>query len=299
MEEQVLTVADTATDAVAPPAPEVELPPLPMPPCPVSPEKTRQLAEFDLETLRIINEVCDEVTECEEDWITKNAEAKKAKEALDSGKDRLRKVIAERREARGKPIQRTLFDQVQESSIPLAETLPITPGVDPLEHLWRDFPLARLTNWGATENDMTKLAEGTRKRDNPHPLMTVGGMADYTANAGGDPAYVRALTDYKGIGSAAATRIDTALEGFYGWYNRGGREEFARERNLLPPLEPTHASPDGAGQDPGGAGAGDQGQPDGAAVEPDHVVESAGEAEAPEVAADGTYRLPGGGEDPE
>lgn len=244
----------------------------------VEDEKAKALRRYDLESLALINAKHEEIAELEGSHTKAKAEEKKAKQAVDGAEESLKKIIAERKAARGKPMQKGLFDQVQETRIPLAEPLPADAPQDPLEHLWRDYPLDRLTNWSASESDISKLKEGARKRDSAHSVTTVGGVSDYIANVGGSPGYERRLTDYKGIGSAGAERIAEALAQFHGWFARGGREEFARERGLLPPLEVTiDARASGTGPDAGQPGEGDAGQPggdSGADMQPDEPPSS-------------------------
>lgn len=263
------TTAAQAAPAADPPQPGPEPP-------------DAKLRAYDLETISLINRQCEEIDTLSEDWVKKNAEAKKAKEEKEAANERLRRLIAERKAGRGRPVQPTLFDAAGTTEQADAARPPEPPLVegeaaaDPLRDLWRDFPVARLTNFGCTAHDVDNLREGQRKGEGPHPLATVGGVADYTANVGGSPGYERRLSDFKGVGTVAATRIERAMEEFFGWYNRGGKEEFARERGLLPPLEQPHETPTGPGEEGGGGGPeqhrGEPDGPDGESVDTDPFV---------------------------
>ena len=287
-------VEETQTIIPADPVPKNPDPAAPPPPAEPGPPPARPelqpeaLSAYDRETLTLIEAQTKEIETLEEDWTKKNAEAKKAKQLLDSAHERLPKVIKERAAGRGKPVQRTLFDRLPEPvEIRIDNTPP--PEADPLEHLWRDFPTIRLSNWGATDTDVAKLAEGVRKKDSPFPLNTMGALADYTANVGGTPGFERRLTDYKGIGTAAATRLDEALTGFWAWYNtRGGREEFARERGLLPAAtEQSDASgPEAAGGGDGLDHVQRVGEPGPAGDADPHMLDGPGPNDGPEIPDD-------------
>src|SRR5262245_40355359 len=76
----------------------------------LSPE---ELAAYDEQTRRLIDDAEQEVSESESRSDTAKKEAKEAKEQLESDETRLRKLIRERRENRGKPPQKSLLDHAE------------------------------------------------------------------------------------------------------------------------------------------------------------------------------------------
>lgn len=115
-----------------------------------------------------------------------------------------------------------------------------SPTAWPLAELWREFPIERLTINGLTEGDVEKLNAGEVKQGSGFPIITLGDLQKFTSPYAHNPSYSRNLTDIRGIGAAAAERIQDANEKFWGWWNGGGAEEFAAEKGIK--LEPKHAA---------------------------------------------------------
>lgn len=291
-------------DIIVPPPPRVEPPPAPL----AGPEQQRvlDLIEFDQQTVYLLNQHQATVDKLEGEYNEINDECKKAKRAWETKVEELQAFIRERREARGKPVQKTLlnvFPTAPDGPPPVAP-LP-APAADPnataLDNLWREFPLARLTQWGATENDVAKLADGQRKRGlDTRVVRTVGEMADYT----GRTDFEQRLTDFMGVGNAAAKRVEDALEQFWGWWNRGGQAEYATERGITSATQPQAVDPApdaGAGSaDHGGGDQRDAGEPVGAAVGDAGVYPVHADtlpAAQPEPDADATFEPPADGPD--
>lgn len=210
------------------------------------------LAYYDAESVRLITESMKEVDDAQKEFDGLNTEMKEAKIKWQGLVQKQHSLIRERRDARGKPVQKTLFDNTIRADDPPPKlelaSAPATP--DALENLWREFPLDRFSIWGATEGDLAKLREGTRKRDEPRPLGTMGQLADFSSNVH-NPGYENRLTDFKGIGAAAADRINASIERFWGWWNDSGRTEFATERGLISENQPRTDSEGGGGGDQG------------------------------------------------
>lgn len=246
-------------------------------------EKKAELSRYDAESVVLINEQAGVVDEAERAHEELKKQASEAKKELEAEELKLRALIKERRENRGKPRQATLLDLVPEGD----ETPPAQPvteaAADPLADLWQEYPLERMGRFGMTESDIEKLRVGVRKRGlSTVPLHTVGDVARYTAGDAHNPSYPHELSDYNGIAGSIAARIEDALMGFHAWWgNGGGAAEYAAERGLTNgqgnSVEPGQAADAGGSggdrvggdQQPGGkpAGdpAGDAGQP--AAVE--------------------------------
>lgn len=107
-----------------------------------------------------------------------------------------------------------------------------SPNEGPLAELWREFPLDRFEKFGLTTGDVEKLAAGEVKQGTGFPLITVGDLRRFTSPFEHNPSYCRNLTDIRGIGAAAAERIQDANANFWGWWNGGGAEEFAKEKGI-------------------------------------------------------------------
>ena len=128
-------------------------------------------------------------------------------------------------------IKRWEKQQQQAAQVVESKALPAT--ADALEELWREFPLDRWTEFGLTDADVRKLAEGTVKRDNStFPLRTVGDLNRFTTPPDGLPTFNRGYGDIKGIGAAGVDRISEAETRFWAAWNAGLKERFAQERGL-------------------------------------------------------------------
>lgn len=242
-----------------PPAPE----PAPLPP--LTPTVSRsgptpsELAAFDAETSRLIGISMDKIDAAQKEFEALNSEAKAAKTMWQGLVEEQHKLIRERRETRGKPIQKTLLDYAasrEEPPVAGMAPIPVPVAGNPLEHLWREFPIDRFTIWGMTDNDVKKLADGQRKNGGePRPISTLGHLADFTANVG-NPGFENRLTDFKGVGAAGGDRITAAVDRFWSWWQSSGRDEFATERGILRATQPE------AGEgEPGSGDAGNGGEP--------------------------------------
>ena len=123
--------------------------------------------------------------------------------------------------------KKAALEQAQQALIRFArrvtnpEPMPLFDGANgtaPAEHPagdegWRDVPLAEALE-GVTEKLLAKLQDGAN-------LRTVGELADWTGADGGR----HKLVDLPGIGEAAATKIEEALDKF--WERR--RQQLATE----------------------------------------------------------------------
>lgn len=268
-----VVVGEAPAAELPPDAPAVEVghgtpeEPAATPVAPAEPQYTNpanpdDVAAFDAETVRYIGSMTDEITELEQDHLRLKEETKKAKEAHDSAKDKLVGYIKERREQRGKPQQKNLFNVYPGIVNPTVATLESNEAADPLELLYRQFPLERFTEWGCRPGDIQRLQDGVLKNGgNNRPLMTVGDLADYSAGVGMPAGWEARLSDFRGIGPGSAQRVLDAEQGFWAWWNnRGGKEAFAAERGLTSANGPTDA---GGGSE--------------APVEPAGAVDNAGE----------------------
>lgn len=197
-----------------------------------NPKCPAALAAFDQETVRLVNEKLTEVKEGEKEFDEANDKAKGLKKEWEALNMSLHKLIEERQAQRGKPVQRSLFDGVQAAEQPAAAELPTDAvvEVDPLEDLWKSYPLSGIVKFGARESDVQRLQDGALKNGEPFPCATMGALATYTS--GGAPGYERRVADFRGIGPAGAERIGEATTNFWGWWNSGGKEEYANETGV-------------------------------------------------------------------
>lgn len=237
-----------------------------------------ELAAFDAETSRLIGLSMDKIDDGQKEFESLNSQAKAAKTLWQGLVEEQHKLIRERRETRGKPVQKTLLDYAarrEEPPVAGMAPVPVPVAGDPLEHLWREFPIDRFTIWGMTDNDVKKLADGQRKNGGePRPISTLGHLADFTANVG-NPGFENRLTDFKGIGGAGGDRITTAVDRFWSWWQTGGRDEFASEKGVARAPEPgTGEVEPGPGDQSNG---GEPGSP--SAPGPDSEVETPAQAE--------------------
>jgi hypothetical protein len=227
----------------------------------LSPES---LAKYDKQTLKLINKMDGEIDSLYDDALSKKAAAKEAKDAWEAKRDELQRIIKERKAGRGKPVQKTLFETTPATDEPApAEPLEVIPVATPseLDDLWKSFPLDRCETFGMTPRDIGILASGERKGGYAaYPVRTVGEMAEYTA---GDGAHPRHVGDFRGLGASGETRIAAALEGFWGWWNKGGMAEYAKEKGLNSGGQDPQPDARGGRQDHGGGDLGDAVQPGG------------------------------------
>lgn len=142
------------------------------------------------------------------------------------------------------------------------------------KELWREWPLERLTSFGAQAGDVEKLKAGEIKgRRDPFPIVRMGDLSDFQEPPGSS-GYFRKLTDISGIGPAAAERISNACTSFWDQWS-GGVSEFAQafavEKGHKRPDSFTEAGLDDAGQPSAGRKkvAGGKRDGDGAGEAPD------------------------------
>lgn len=217
--------------------------------------KPAALAAYDAETVKMVNERDREIDELHASYTTSKEETKERKISWEAGRDTLQRIIKERKANRGKPVQKTLLsDLPPDGPTEAGPAQPVTaaPVVEPsaMDLLYRQYPLDRCVVFGMTAKDVEILASGERKAGlNTIPVRTVGEMADYSA---GDGAHPRHIADFKGFGPGGATRVESALEGFWGWWNGGGLNEFAKERGLPDAVDATESG--GRGETPGDGG---------------------------------------------
>lgn len=219
--------------------------------------KPEVLAAYDAETVKLVNEQDRDIDELHTSYTSSKEATKERKMAWEAKRDTLQRVIKERKANRSKPVQKTLLSDIPPDGPTepgAASQVTVAPVVEPseLDLLYRQFPLARCTIYGMTEKDVEILASGERKGGLATiPVRTVGEMADYSA---GDGAHPRHIADFKGLGASGATRIEAALEGFWGWWNGGGMTEFAREKGVS--VADNGAKSGGRGETAGDGGEG-------------------------------------------
>lgn len=211
-------------------------------------EEAERLAEYDIETARIISEEERKVSALESQWEALHTEASIAKKQFESARDDMRNLIRERAYKRGQPPERTLFDGVKDEPEAPAGTVP--------DDLWRQFPLAKFSQFGLTDKDIEKLAAGETKSHGTHPLILLGDVTRFITPDASNPAYARSLKDIKGFGDAAVERWTDAETRFWDWWkNKGGETEFAAEKGVLTDADATAAGSGGEGADVGDGGA--------------------------------------------
>jgi hypothetical protein len=229
-------------------------------------QKPEVLAAYDAESQKLYDGMVAAIDSLYADYNDLKLEAKTAKQAWEAKRDELQALVKERKEQRGKPVQKTLVDFAPpaEEEPPPAEAMPAVPPAEPsaLDELWRQYPLGRCTTFGMTEKDVEIMASGERKGGYAtYPVRTMGEMADYTA---GDGAHPRHIEDFRGLGASGATRISAAVENFWGWWNSTGRDEFAAERGIPVGGQTTQPDAGGGGEDHGAGDPGDATEPAGA-----------------------------------
>lgn len=229
-------------------------------------QRPEALAEYDAATLKLINDLDGEIDSLFDDALSKKAAAKEAKDDWEAKRDEMQRVIKERKNNRGKPVQKTLFEAAapvadEPTPVPTVEAVPLA-GPDPLEDLWKEFPIDRCTTFGLTARDVDILASGERKGGLPtYPVRTIGESALYSSGDGSVP---RHFADFKGLGASGSDRIGAALEAFWGGWGKGGKEEFAKEKGLTSGNPTAQPDAGGGGEDPRGGDLGGGVQPEGA-----------------------------------
>lgn len=243
--------------------------PPPAKPVPLDPTNPVALAQFDSDTWDLVLEQQGKIKSALAEFQTLNEEAKAAKKVWEARVEELSKLIDERQEQRGKPVQKTLLDFVRPAEVDVT----LVPGVssdeaaDPHEHLWREVSLGKLTDLGCRPKDIQVLTDGVMKNGgNNRPLMTMGDLTDFTGNVGMPAGWENRITDFRGVGPGVATRIGDAASAFWAWWNGPGKAEYITERGL-DRVEPEAEADAGRGGPAGGdGGEGDVGEPAGPAA---------------------------------
>lgn len=220
------------------------------------------LAGYDRQTRELIDEMETEARAAEDKYLALKAQAAEAKKIFEGMAAELRQLIRKRREQRGRPPEKDLFTAAGGGVVDAEYT--VTPGdADPLENLWREYPLSRWTAFGLTAKQIDKLGSAG--------ISTVGDLADYTRP--NDSGWSKKLTDVAGVGKGTAEKIEEANLAFFAEWNRVLRDKFAEEKGVLRVADP--GDEQGAAQPGGGdaappevdqpgddAGAPDQGEGD-------------------------------------
>jgi hypothetical protein len=125
---------------------------------------------------------------------------------------------------------------------------PVAIGGDPLEDLWKQYPIERLREFGLTDSDVKKLNECMVKTTGESfPIATMGDLNRFTQPSTSNPGYNRGYGDIKGFGTAGTDRLSEAEAKFWAAWNGGLQNQFAEERGYGPPTD----------GDTAGTGAGD------------------------------------------
>lgn len=182
--------------------------------------KVAETAEdfVDLELLHEAYAAHDQATAAKTNYELAHAKAKELKLAWENKVEEAHKLFEQARN-RQEP---NLFSNskapakpTEPKPEPVAETKP-----EPVDLSWREVRLDSL------EGFTPKLLENLLSAN----IATVGQLADFTSVNPTNPGHENRLTDIKGIGAAAATKIDAALEKFWAARNAVRPVE-------LPPVE--------------------------------------------------------------
>jgi hypothetical protein len=188
-----------------------------------------ELAEYDANSRTLIDQAEIAVSESEANYLAAKETASEAKKELEADEGRLRKLIRERRDQRGRKPDPTLLDHAGKSEAD-TDTALEAPGDGIPEDLYKQYSIAEWTKFGLTEKDVEKLSAGDLKSGGTAPIRTIGDLQTFSQPNPDQPTYTRNYTDIKGIGQAGADRISEAETNFWGWWQKGGKEEFAKEK---------------------------------------------------------------------
>lgn len=208
----------------------------------------KRLAEYDRQSRELIDALEIEVRSAEDHFLALKAQAAEQKKVFEGMEVELRQLIRKRREMRGKKPEASLFDAAADR-VP-GDGCAIIGGADPLESLWKQYPLERWTAFGLTKKHIEKLHSAN--------LVTVGDLAEYTQPNPSNPEWSKRLTDIAGIGKQTGEKIEEANLLFFAEWNRGLKERFADEKGVRREGQPETGG--GVGE---AAGEGDDGQPGG------------------------------------
>lgn len=105
------------------------------------------------------------------------------------------------------------------------------PAAEPADELWRQFPVAGLTEFGLSESDVKKLHTCTVKRTGEaFPIRTMGDLNRFVQPNPAMPEFTRGYQDVKGLGPAGVDRVSEAETKFWSAWNAGLKEKFAQEQ---------------------------------------------------------------------
>jgi hypothetical protein len=175
-------------------------------PAPDSPDR---LAEWDKKTVRMVNTSAKECAELKADYEIKAEVAKEAKKKYDLAVADHFDLIRTRREGRGKPEQKELFDKAeghaaaQDDQRTPAEVLAAGPGDD---DAWKAEPTMVLVPLGLKLRYAQALGA-------QHGLDTLGKLNAFTEPSASG--WVNKYEDLKGIGPKGAEQIADAFAKFW------------------------------------------------------------------------------------
>jgi hypothetical protein len=195
-----------------------------------SPER---LAEWDAETVRMMNEANAQAKEAEAYYEERKKEAKEAKEEWELAAKRLSKLIDERAAGRGKPLQQTLFDEngnVRASTEVKAQTHwaaqddPRSPDEVPAprpaeDEAWKAVPLSDLVEHDGLPEKVLEILKSPEHKDRGPipPITTMGELAKYTSPE--ESGWTKKLTDIKGLGPVKEEALTEATDKFWKRWN--------------------------------------------------------------------------------
>ncbi|MFO0937854.1 MAG: hypothetical protein U0798_15225 [Gemmataceae bacterium] len=203
------------------------------------------LSAYDFETQREATDRELDAERAKDDWLIKKARAADAKRNFEHAQEELNTYIRERAQRRGKPPKQDLFaeanSQAAKDERDVANAA-VTNGVGstveewPPTDLWKQYPIARLSEYGLTAKDIEHIESGeVKKGTGIGPLLTMGALSKFTEAIPGTN-YNRGYQDLKGIGQAGVDRISNAETAFWAAWRKGVGERFAAEKGLVKPV---------------------------------------------------------------
>lgn len=227
-------------------------------PAPDSPER---LAQWDQETIVLINRSEKECSALKREYEDKAEIAKDAKKKYESATADHWDLIRDRRNGRGQPVQGTLFDKTHGHAAAQADLR--EPGeVPPHEDMsWKTVPMTELVALDGLPEKVAQILADSG-------IRTLGDLTHYQEP---EPSgYTKRLVDLKGIGPAKVGAIDAATESFWKRWKPHATE--ARAGGATPPV-----GGDQPGDQPGvPAGGGAAG-----GAEPEHADRGEGPGAGP------------------
>ena len=192
---------------------------------PIDPTSAEALAEYDAETVRLINEEAEEVARYEREYENAAEIAKDWKKDFEKAEKELRELIEERKKNRGKPKQPTLFkdpaevpneqNNAQESvdaNSPAPE--PQGSGVWQGNYEFTPADLATpLASLSISQGILNKLSDPTAKDGGSiRPITTVGEYFEYLKPL--PNGFIPYLKNIKGLGDTAVEKLEQAILDF-------------------------------------------------------------------------------------